>query len=156
MMLTLILAATLMAATPHSLPPPATDHAAAKVADAGKQPDKGGQAQAVPQPKVITRHTAVVGGKELRYTVTAGFLPILNDAGEAEAQIFSVTYTADVPSPGGRRPLLFIFNGGPGAASVWLHLGAIGPKRVRMLDDGRMPAPPFSPHPLHAHVSQSL
>ena len=92
---------------------------------------------------VVTRHSVVIGGRELGYSVTAGQLPVLNDAGETEARIFFIAYTLDKPAPGGRRPLLFAFNGGPGAASVWLHLGAAGPRRVQMLDDGRMPLPPF-------------
>ena len=91
----------------------------------------------------VTTHQVTIGGKQLPYTATAGYLPIVNDAGETEAEIFSVTYSAAGPQGGKRRPLLFIFNGGPGAASVWLHLGALGPRRVEMLPDGNMPAPPF-------------
>lgn len=92
---------------------------------------------------VVTRHLISVGGKELAYTVTAGKLPVQNDVGETEAQIFFVAYTAPSLTPGVIRPLLFIFNGGPGASAVWLHLGAVGPRLVRMLPDGRMPEPPF-------------
>ncbi|WP_240731876.1 peptidase S10 [Geobacter sp. FeAm09] len=92
---------------------------------------------------VVTRHTIRLKGKELAYTATAGKLPVLNDAGETEARIFFVAYTVPTPSPSVKRPLLFIFNGGPGSSSVWLHLGAAGPRIVRMLPDGRMPAPPF-------------
>jgi len=91
----------------------------------------------------VTRHTISIGGKEISYTASAGLLPITGDTGETEAELFSVTYAADGPQGGKHRPLLFIFNGGPGAASVWLHLGAIGPRRVEMLPDGNMPAPPF-------------
>ena len=83
------------------------------------------------------------GGKDLAYTTTVGQLPVATDAGETEAQIFFMAYTADNPTPGVQRPLLFAFNGGPGAASVWLHLGAMGPRRVQMLPDGKMPPPPF-------------
>ncbi len=54
-----------------------------------------------------------------------------------------MAYTLDNPSNPRRRPLMFSFNGGPGSSSVWLHLGAIGPKRVKMLTQGEMPAPPF-------------
>ncbi len=90
---------------------------------------------------VTTKHATRVDGKEIRYLATAGELPVLNDTGETEAQIFYVSYSAEKPEPG--RPLLFVFNGGPGAASVWLHLGAMGPRRVQMLPDGNMPSPPF-------------
>jgi len=90
----------------------------------------------------VTRHKVSIDGKVISYTATASQTPLLNEAGDSEAELFSITYTVDSPA-GKRRPLLFIFNGGPGAASVWLHLGAIGPRRVEMLPDGNMPAPPF-------------
>lgn len=91
---------------------------------------------------VVMKHTAKVGNKTLNYTTTTGFMPIRNDrTGEVEARIFFMAYTLD--NPPADRPLMFSFNGGPGSASVWLHLGALGPKRVKMLDDGLMPAPPY-------------
>lgn len=69
-------------------------------------------------------------------------MPIKNAvSGDTEARIFFMAYTLDNPPAG--RPLMFSFNGGPGSASVWLHLGALGPKRVKMLDDGLMPPPPY-------------
>jgi carboxypeptidase C (cathepsin A) len=91
----------------------------------------------------VTSHQLRIDGKLLSYTATAGELPVMNDAGETEAEIFYVAYSAQNPDPKKPRPLLFIFNGGPGAASVWLHLGALGPRRVQMLPDGNMPEPPF-------------
>lgn len=106
----------------------------------GAEKDKKDSAAETP---VVTHHTITVKGQKLAYTVTTGKLPIQNDAGDAEAQIFFIAYTAPSPSRDVKRPLLFIFNGGPGAASVWLHLGAVGPRIVRMLPDGRMPSPPF-------------
>jgi carboxypeptidase C (cathepsin A) len=109
----------------------------------GAEKDKNVSAATVETP-VVTRHTITIKGGELAYTATAGKLPIQNDAGETEAQIFFVAYTAANPSRDVKRPLLFIFNGGPGAASIWLHLGTVGPRIVRMLPDGRMPPPPFS------------
>jgi len=91
---------------------------------------------------VVTHHEIHVGGKVLRYTATAGLMPIRNTDGEVEANMFFIAYTLDGQT-GERRPLTFSFNGGPGSASVWLHLGAIGPKRVRMQAEGMMPAPPY-------------
>lgn len=91
---------------------------------------------------VVTKHSLRVGAKTLNYTTTTGFMPIKNErTGEVEAKIFFMAYTLDNPPAG--RPLMFSFNGGPGSASVWLHLGALGPRRVRMLDDGFMPPPPY-------------
>ena len=70
-------------------------------------------------------------------------MPIKNRDGETEARMFFTAYTLDDAGNRARRPLTICFNGGPGSASVWLHMGAIGPKRVRMNPDGTMPAPPY-------------
>jgi len=83
-----------------------------------------------------------MGNRQLNYTVSTGFMPIKNAvSGDTEARIFYMAYTLDDPPAG--RPLMFSFNGGPGSASVWLHMGALGPKRVKMLDDGLMPPAPY-------------
>src|SRR5204863_7114137 len=92
---------------------------------------------------VTTQHEITIGGKLLRYRVTTGKLPLKNDQGETEAEIFFMAYTAERAGGPDSRPLTFSFNGGPGSASVWLHLGALGPKRVRMMPDGAMPSPPY-------------
>jgi len=90
----------------------------------------------------VTKHSIRVDGKQLNYTVTAGYMPIRNaQSGETEAKIFYMAYTLD--NPPAKRPVMFSFNGGPGSASVWLHLGALGPKRVKMLDNGFLPPPPY-------------
>ena len=91
------------------------------------------------EPPVVTKHSITVGGQTINYTATAGMMPIKNREGEVEARMFFTSYVVDGP----RRPLTFSFNGGPGSASVWLHMGAIGPKRVKMNADGTMPAPPY-------------
>jgi carboxypeptidase C (cathepsin A) len=92
---------------------------------------------------VITHHQISVAGKPLAYTVTTGKLPFKNEQGETEAEIFFMAYTLDgAASPAG-RPMMFSFNGGPGSSSVWLHLGALGPRRVKMRADGAMPSPPY-------------
>ncbi len=94
------------------------------------------------EPPIVVKHSLTVKGKPLNYKVTTGFMPINNaQTGETEARIFYMAYTLD--NPPANRPLMFSFNGGPGSASVWLHLGALGPKRVKMLDDGLMPPPPY-------------
>jgi len=140
----ILLATVLLAVPPHPSPLPAPQAAVAadpaKNGEAQPEKDKSGAGPAEP---VLTRHKVTVGGKEIAYTATAGQLPVMNDAGETEAAIFYIAYTADNPPPGRRRPLLFLFNGGPGSSSVWLHLGAVGPRRVQMLADGKMPPPPY-------------
>lgn len=94
------------------------------------------------EPPVIAKQSITVGGRKLDYTVTTGYMPLKNaTTGETEARMFYMAYTLD-NAPAG-RPLMFAFNGGPGSASVWLHLGALGPKRIKMLDDGMMPPPPY-------------
>ena len=106
-----------------------------------------GVKSAAPEPAeekpVVTNHSVKIGGRELKYAVTTAKLPIRNAAGEAEADIFFTAYTLEGGGEPGARNLMFSFNGGPGSSSVWLHLGALGPKRVKMLGDGRMPPPPF-------------
>jgi len=94
------------------------------------------------EPPVVTKQTLRLSNRTLNYTVTTGFMPIRNErSGETEARIFFMAYTLD--NPPANRPLMFSFNGGPGSASVWLHLGTLGPRRVKMLDDGMMPPPPY-------------
>jgi carboxypeptidase C (cathepsin A) len=95
------------------------------------------------EPPVVTHHEIRAGGRVLRYTATTGMMPIKNREGETEARIFFMAYTMNDAGNRKARPLTFSFNGGPGSASVWLHLGAIGPKRVTMNSDGTMPPPPY-------------
>ncbi len=99
--------------------------------------------QPVNETPVVRQHQMTVNGKPLRYTTTTGMMPIRAANGETEAHIFYMAYTLDGVTDPSKRRLMFSFNGGPGSASVWLHLGALGPKRVKMLEDGAMPAPPY-------------
>lgn len=126
--------------------PDQTGTSASPASESGAKPSPSPsepKKEAPEAPPVVTHHEIHVGGKTLRYTATAGMMPLKNiDTGETEAHMFYIAYTLDGQSPE-RRPLTFSFNGGPGSASVWLHLGAIGPKRVRMQPDGMMPAPPY-------------
>ncbi len=88
-----------------------------------------------------------LAGKSLKYKAVAGFIPVTaggldEKRGEPEAAIFTTSYLLEDADPTD-RPVCFVFNGGPGSASVWLHLGALGPKRVVVDDDGKMPSPPY-------------
>ncbi len=93
-----------------------------------------------------------IASGRLDYSATAGFVPVVMDAsethkGEPDAALFLTSYTlagALSPAQKAARPILFAFNGGPGSSSIWLHLGALGPKRVRINDDGTMPPPPYA------------
>ncbi|MGD0569995.1 MAG: peptidase S10 [Candidatus Sulfotelmatobacter sp.] len=93
-------------------------------------------------PPVATHHQITVDGKLLKYTATAGRLPIKRGDGKIEAEMFYVAYTLD-NEDAAKRPLTFAFNGGPGSASIWLHMGALGPKRVVLQPDGFMPPAPY-------------
>ena len=93
-------------------------------------------------PPVVTHHQITVEGKALKYTATAGRLPIKRGDGKIEAEMFYVAYTLD-GQEAAKRPLTFSFNGGPGSASIWLHMGALGPRKVVLQPDGFMPAAPY-------------
>jgi carboxypeptidase C (cathepsin A) len=110
----------------------------------------------VPQDQLVTtEHRLTLDGKEIAYTVTTGTLVLKEEsektgdkAGEAEgekprATVFFVAYTLKDVDDSAQRPITFSFNGGPGSASVWLHLGALGPRRVVMDDLGQLPPPPY-------------
>jgi carboxypeptidase C (cathepsin A) len=88
----------------------------------------------------VTQHTIQLNGKPLAYKATAGTLPVTGAKGEMAAKIFYVSYTADSGSP---RPITFAFNGGPGAAAAFLHMGAIGPRIVPFKENGAAPVRPI-------------
>ena len=91
-----------------------------------------------------------LAGRKLDYRVEGAFVPIAASAlderrGEMEAAVFTTAYLLErAPGDTTPRPVCFAFNGGPGSASIWLHLGALGPKRVRVEEDGTMPRPPYA------------
>ena len=101
---------------------------------------------------VVTKHKVKIGGKEIKYTVTAGTMILKEETADRtkesegekpRAQVFFAAYTKDGVSNKSKRPITFSFNGGPGSSSVWLHLGVLGPRRVVMTDEGDLPPPPF-------------
>lgn len=90
-----------------------------------------------------TKHEITINGKKIPYTATAGTLILKKDDGKPWASMFYIAYTRDDMPDTSKRPLTFSFNGGPGSSSVWLHLGALGPKRVDLGPDGEQPKPPY-------------
>ncbi|MEI6171295.1 MAG: PQQ-binding-like beta-propeller repeat protein [bacterium] len=92
---------------------------------------------------IETHHELVRGKRSLKYVARAGVLPLKDEFGETEAEIFFTAYELEGVKDRSSRPLTFAFNGGPGSSSIWLHMGALGPKRVRMEKEGWMPKPPF-------------
>lgn len=92
---------------------------------------------------VESNHTVRIGGKEVRYTATPGQLVLRRPNGEPRGNMFFVAYTRDNSPDLGSRPITFCYNGGPGSATIWLHMGVLGPKIVRMAEEGFQPAPPY-------------
>lgn len=119
---------------------------AAPAAHAGKSAPKRDDASSAQLPALPAAahasQSAVVDGRTLHYTVTVGWLPVRDDKGKTIAQIVYTAYTM----AGKNRPVTFAFNGGPGAASVFLNMGAIGPKIVKFGVDGDTPSEPARLH----------
>ncbi|HEX8949635.1 MAG TPA: hypothetical protein VF790_11770 [Dissulfurispiraceae bacterium] len=112
--------------------------------DSGRQQQSGTGKEIPPEKPVVTTHSISKGGKPLRYTATAGYMQVGGRDNEQKADIFFVAYVKDSPEDRSKRPITFIFNGGPGASSVWLHLGAIGPKRIAREYAGKPLLPPYT------------
>jgi len=93
---------------------------------------------------VATQHSVRIGGQEVRYTATPGQLVLRRPNGESRGNMFFVAYTRDGVTDMRSRPVTFCYNGGPGSATIWLHMGVLGPKRVQMAEEGFQPAPPFN------------
>jgi carboxypeptidase C (cathepsin A) len=110
---------------------------------------KGSEPTTQPQPSAedhltVTTHSITLHGQELRYETTAGTIAVHDDAGKPRASFFFIAYRVlhDPPYDVEKRPVTFVFNGGPGSSSVWLHLGTVGPMRVNLDSEGNPGAPP--------------
>jgi len=122
---------TAAAADAHK-PPPAKDAAA----------DSHGFHLPPLPPDAHVSQSATVNGRTLKYTVTVGSLPVRNEKGDITGEVVFTAYTM----PGKDRPVTFALNGGPGASSVYLNLGAIGPKKVNFGVEGDSPSQPATLH----------
>lgn len=91
--------------------------------------------------RVETRHTIALSGRSLDYRAVAETIGLSNPKGEPAASIFTLSFLADAPA-GKARPVAFVFNGGPGAAAVFLELGALGPRILDTPASGAVPEPP--------------
>ena len=92
-------------------------------------------ARAVSHPPAVTHHTGTFNGKQVHYTATVDGIDVADAKGKPSARVVSFAYTADDILNPATRPLMFVFNGGPITASLWLHVGVMGPKRVAVPDD---------------------
>ncbi len=90
----------------------------------------------------ITEHTITLNGKAIRYKAEAGYMPMKDEAGKLLSTIFFIAYTQQGVDTQ-KRPITFTFNGGPGSAALWLHMGGLGPKRVKMSEEGFALPQPF-------------
>jgi carboxypeptidase C (cathepsin A) len=102
---------------------------------ADEKPDSGLPA------RVATRHAILLGDRRIEYDAVAETLPLTDVKGATTATVFTISYLTDA-APGRERPVSFVFNGGPGAASVFLHLGALGPRVMETPANGAVPSPP--------------
>ncbi len=109
----------------------------------GDKPGKDGDKPAKhPNQVSVTHHALTIKGKKLEYTATAGYLTLKDEQQKPTGDIFFVAYTLDGASAA-TRPITFAYNGGPGSSSVWLHMGVLGPKRVKLKDNGEPLPPPY-------------
>jgi carboxypeptidase C (cathepsin A) len=90
----------------------------------------------------VTHHQGVIGGRTMAYTATAGTLTVRDDEGKPTLSMFYVAYTAG-DGHDTRRPVTFLYNGGPGSSSMWLHMGSLAPIRVATDSPAATAGPPF-------------
>src|SRR5690242_21531292 len=147
MCIAILCAASLSAAQRRSQSPAGTpeQETLAKPAEkSAEKPKEEKKTPPAPEEKMVqTKHSVRIGGQEIKYTATTGTILLKLEDGTPKASIFYVAYTKDDVNDLTKRPVTFTFNGGPGSASIWLHLGAFGPKRVEMGDAGALLPPPY-------------
>ncbi|HEY5078969.1 MAG TPA: hypothetical protein VII43_03955 [Opitutaceae bacterium] len=140
----------------------------AKGSDAKADSDKPDAKAEEDPPLSVTAHSVTVDGKLIKYHATCGYLvlkeeegkpmnpdaaPVIEDKSgdapkpkdglKAKAKVFFVAYTLDDVADPSKRPVTYLFNGGPGSASIWLHMASVGPRRVVLTEDGESPPPPY-------------
>ncbi len=115
----------------------------AKAADAGKPGDGAKPAEPPKEESSVTDHTARIGDQTISYKATASTTLLKDDKGEPTALMYSTAYTRSDVKDMSQRPIAFIYNGGPGSASVWLHMGAFGPRRVVTDNASATPPAPY-------------
>ncbi|MDX1585146.1 MAG: carboxypeptidase [Balneolaceae bacterium] len=91
---------------------------------------------------ITSSHEVTINGRTVPYTATIGNQPVWNEDGKPIATLFYTYYKRTDVNYQERRPLVISFNGGPGSASLWMHLGYTGPKKLRISDEG-FPVQPY-------------
>jgi carboxypeptidase C (cathepsin A) len=98
----------------------------------------------IPKPvQIATHHSAVINGSGIKYTATTGTFLLKNENDTAVALIGFTSYAKEGVTDYSKRPITFAYNGGPGSSSMWLHMGALGPKRVVLDDPNTLTAAPY-------------
>lgn len=104
----------------------------ASSASAGRSaPERNGPA--APSYDIVTRHSGVFGGRRVKYLATIDEMALLDDNKRPAGKLVSISYVAE--NADHDRPVVFVFNGGPGSSSIWLHMGLVGPRRVAFAND---------------------
>jgi carboxypeptidase C (cathepsin A) len=117
---------------------------AQETSKSSQQTREESKAKESPEEKIsMTHHSIKINGTTLNYKAFAGYLPMKDEAGKLRANIFFTSYIKDEEEDKSQRPITFAFNGGPGAASVFLHLGALGPKRILLKEEKEALPPPY-------------
>ena len=115
----------------------------AKPADAKPTDAKAAPEEKPKEESSATDHTIRIGGQTINYKATASTTLLKDDKGEPTALMYSTAYTRSDVKDFSQRPIAFIYNGGPGSASVWLHMGAFGPRRVVTENASATPPAPY-------------
>ncbi len=112
---------------------------------ADKMPARNSASNTSPpkEEKSVTHGSVTVEGQRIDYTATAGTLILKNGKGQPTGSMFYVAYTRRGVKNKSQRPVTFFYNGGPGSSTVWLHMGAFGPRRVVTADHTQTPAAPY-------------
>jgi carboxypeptidase C (cathepsin A) len=139
----LVLTLALLAAWPCPFSAAAEETPPKQEKAAQARPSVNAAADTAEEPLSFTRHTSTIEGKSVAYAAVAGRIAVRDDAGKVRARIFFTSYTREGEAEGMMRPVTFCFNGGPGAASVFLHMAAVGPKRVLFSGKGEPQPPPY-------------
>lgn len=115
-------------------------------ADHDKTETKPSEAKSAPAPQeksVVTSHSVTINGRSYAYKATAGTLIIRNEKGEPDASVFYVAYTVGDGKDVQQRPVTFLYNGGPGSSSIWLHMGSFAPVRIETASPNATPPAPY-------------
>ena len=137
---------SLLLASAFVFAPLAASHAdeapASAKAGTGKHAEANDAKAAATETATRTKHSGSIHGHSVSYTATAGTLIIRDDKNEPQASVFYVAYTVDTGKPE-KRPVTFLYNGGPGSSSMWLHMGSFAPMRIETASPEATAPPPY-------------